>query len=244
MLFGQTMQLIPAVDVLGGRVVRLMEGDYDRVTVYAESAVSQARVWCDAGATLVHVVDLEGARDGRPAEALWRSLGAAGIPFQVGGGIRTPEAAERAVAAGAERVVMGTAAVWQPKLAAITLDRVGADRVVAAIDVRGGRATGQGWLDEGRPLDAVVADLVAIGLRRALVTGIRRDGTMQGPDLDVIRMVREAAPDLAVLGSGGVGCLADLATLAGAGVEGAIVGRALYEGAFTVEEALAVVSAP
>ena len=236
------MQLIPAVDVLDGKVVRLMEGDYARVTVYADDAVAQAREWCEAGATLVHVVDLAGARDGEPAEGLWRSLGEAGVTFQVGGGIRTAEAAERAIAAGAARVVMGTAAVWRPDLLAGTIATIGADRIVAALDVRGGRATGQGWLDEGHPLADVVGGLVAAGVPRALVTGIRRDGTMQGPDLDVIRDVQNAAPDLALLGSGGVGSLADLTMLAGAGVEGAIVGRALYEGSFTVEEALAVIA--
>ncbi len=232
------MQLIPAVDVLDGEVVRLMEGDFDRVTVYAKDPVSQATAWQEAGAALVHVVDLAGARDGNPSEPLWRAMTAAGVRFQVGGGIRTPQAAGRAVEAGAARVVMGTAAVWQPELLAATVAELGPSQVVAALDVRGGRATGEGWLDEGRLLPDVVADLVAAGVVRALVTGIGRDGTMQGPDLDVIAEVRAVAPELAILGSGGVAELGDLAQLAAAGVEGAIVGRALYEGAFTVEEAL------
>jgi phosphoribosylformimino-5-aminoimidazole carboxamide ribotide isomerase len=238
------MQVIPAVDVLDGKVVRLMEGDYDRVTVYAEDPVEQAVTWQAAGAALVHVVDLAGARDGTASDALWGALAASGIRFQVGGGIRTPADAANAVVRGASRVVMGTAAVWQPRLLADTVARLGADRVVAALDVRAGRATGQGWLDEGRPLDVVVTDLVAAGVERMLVTGIGRDGTMRGPDLDVISRVAGIAPDVAILGSGGVGDLADLAKLAASGVEGAIVGRALYEGVFTIEEALVAANEP
>ena len=132
---GPGRRVDPAVDVLDGKVVRLMEGDYARVTVYADDAVAQAREWCEAGATLVHVVDLAGARDGEPAEGLWRSLGEAGVAFQVGGGIRTAEAAERAIAVGAARVVMGTTAVWQPDLLAGAVATIGAERIVAALDV-------------------------------------------------------------------------------------------------------------
>lgn len=233
------MQVIPAVDVLGGRVVRLVEGDYDRVTVYAEDPASQAAEWMAGGASLVHIVDLDGARDGVFDEGLWRRLAAARVRFQVGGGIRDLPAAAGAVDAGADRVVMGTAAVWNPGLLAEVVTEVGAERVVVALDVRGGRATGAGWRDEGRALRAVVADVVAAGAIRVLVTGIGRDGTMAGPDLEVIRTVQAAAPELAVLGSGGVGSLDDLRTLASTGVEGAIIGRALYEGRFTVTEAVA-----
>ncbi len=235
------MQLIPAVDVLDGRVVRLMRGDYGRVTVYADDPVQQATEWCAAGAALVHVVDLAGARDGVPADGLWRAMAVAGVPFQVGGGIRTPDAASHAIGLGAHRVVMGTAAVWHPELLAGSVARVGSSRVVAALDVRGNSATGQGWRDDGRPLEAVVDGLVGAGVERVLVTGIGRDGTMEGPDLEVIARVQAAAPQLSILGSGGVGSVADLVRLAATGAEGAIVGRALYEGAFTVEEALRAV---
>jgi len=232
------MQLIPAVDVLGGQVVRLVEGDYARVTVYADDPVAQAAEWVSQGAALVHVVDLDGARDGSFNDALWRQFVAEDIPFQVGGGIRTVEAAERAVAAGASRVVLGTAAVWHPEVLAAVVEAVGTSGVVAALDVRHGRATGAGWLDEGRALDEVVADVAAAGVVRALVTGIGRDGTMRGPDLAIIEQVRRAAPAMAILGSGGVGSLEDLVVLADAAVEGAIVGRAIYEGRFTVADAV------
>ncbi len=147
--------------------------------------------------------------------------------------------AARAVAAGAARVVMGTAVVWHPELVAEVVAAIGAEQLVAALDVRGGRATGAGWRDAGRDLSGVVGDAVAAGVVRALVTGIGRDGKMTGPDLEVIATVRTAAPGMALIGSGGVGTIDDLRRLAGSGVEGAIVGRALYEDRFTVAEAIA-----
>lgn len=236
------MQLIPAVDVLGGEVVRLLEGDYARVTTYAADPVGQALDWAAQGAAMIHVVDLDGAREGSSNDELWKRLADAGVSFQIGGGIRTVDAAKRALDAGAGRVVLGTAAVWRPEVVAEIVSAVGSGRVVAALDVRDGRATGAGWRDEGREVEAVVTDVVAAGVERALVTGIGRDGTMRGPDLGVIDRVRAAGPGLAILGSGGVGSLDDLEVLAESGVEGAIVGRALYEGRFTVSEAVAALA--
>ncbi len=229
------LQIIPAVDVLDGRVVRLMHGDYDRVTVYADDPVAQARSWIDQGAELVHVVDLAGAKSGTPDVALWESLTSAGVAFQVGGGIRTAELARRALDAGAARVVMGTAAVWEPEI----LAQVGSPgTVVAAVDVKGDRATGAGWLDEGRALPDVLDGLAAVGCERMLVTGIGRDGTMKGPETDLLRTV-VGDGRFAVIASGGVGTLGDLSAVAALGCEGVIVGRALYEGRFTLVEAFA-----
>lgn len=229
------VQIIPAVDVLNGRVVRLMHGDYDRVTVYADDPVAQARNWIDQGAALVHVVDLAGAKSGEPDVAMWASLAAAGVTFQVGGGIRTSDLALRALEAGATRVVMGTAAVWEPEI----LARVGdPEKVVAAVDVKGGRATGAGWLDEGRAMPDVLDGLAAVGCERMLVTGIGRDGTMEGPETDLLRTVVDDGR-FAVIASGGVGTLEDLQSVAVLGCEAVIVGRALYEGRFTVADAIA-----
>lgn len=229
-----TLQIIPAVDVLGGRVVRLVHGDYRRVTEYAPDPVAQARAWIEQGAALVHVVDLEGARTGEPSVELWEALAEAGVRFQVGGGIRLADTARLALEAGAERVVMGTAAVWEPEeLAAVGDPR----RVVAAVDVRDGRATGAGWLDGGRRIGEVLDGLAAHGIGRLLVTGIGRDGTLQGPDLDLTWTVASDGR-FAVLASGGVASLDDLAAVAGLGCEGVIVGRALYEGRFTLAEAI------
>lgn len=231
------MYVIPAVDVLDGKVVRLRQGRYDDVTVYAEDPVAMVESWIEQGATIVHVVDLAGARDGTSDRALWSRLGAAGLPFQLGGGIRTREDVETLLTAGAARAVLGTTAVWDAGALARILDAVGAEAVVAAIDVRDGRATGAGWRDDGRDLTAVLRDLVAAGVARALVTGIAGDGMLTGPDTELMRQVKGMAPELAVIASGGVGSLDDIAAVARLGVEGAIVGRALYDGRFSFAEA-------
>lgn len=230
------MQVIPAVDVLGGQVVRLLRGSYDEVTVYGSDPTAIASRWIEQGASMVHVVDLVGARTGHPDPILWERLAADGISFQVGGGIRDAATARLALGTGASAVVMGTATVWDPQV----LEAVGApDRVIAAIDVQRGQATGSGWIDEGKPLDEVLAPLESFGITRALVTAIVRDGTMSGPDLVLIGTVREAAPNLKITASGGVGELSDLRALAKAGCEAVVVGRALYENRFTLEQAIA-----
>jgi len=143
------VEVIPAVDVLGGRVVRLQEGDFERSHRYGDDPVVAAERWVEEGAGLVHVVDLNGARTGRPNPVLWNRLAGAGIPFQIGGGIRTVASAHAAVTAGTQRVVLGTASVWNPALLREIIDVLGPDRVVAAVDVRAGRAFGEAWLDEG-----------------------------------------------------------------------------------------------
>lgn len=229
---GPTLEIIPAVDVLDGKVVRLFRGDYSRVTEYGSDPVETARQWIEEGARRVHVVDLEGARSGQPDFGLWESLGAAGLAFQAGGGIRSAETAARVLDAGAERVVMGTAAVWSPE----SLAGMGGS-VVASVDVRGGQATGAGWLDEGRPLDEVLDQLAEAGVGRLLLTGIGRDGTLEGADLDLTRFVVEQRR-FAVIASGGVGTLADLDPLVGLGCEAVIVGRALYDRRFTLRQAM------
>jgi len=235
------VELIPAIDVLDGKVVRLRRGNFDAVTVYGADPVAQARSWLEQGAALIHVVDLAGARDGVPDRTLCEALGSAGIRFQIGGGMRTTELVAEALSLGAERVVVGTAAVWEPATLASMLDAVGPRRIVAAIDVRGGKAQGAGWLDEGRDLDVVLRDLANAGTHRALVTGIGRDGTMDGPDVELLEIAAEVAPQIRLIASGGVGTLDDLRLLGTLGVEGVIVGRALYEGRFSLAEALVAI---
>lgn len=231
------MQVIPAVDVLEGQVVRLLRGNYAEVTQYGDDPVAAAQRWVDAGATLVHVVDLAGARSGEPDEELWRSLGSAGLPVQIGGGIRSVEAGVAAIAAGAERVVVGSAAVLDQTVVARLVAAVGGDAVVGAIDVRDGRARGSGWRDEGRDVAEVVGNVAGAGVERALVTGIVRDGSGEGPDLGLLDRVRRLAPGLRLIAAGGVGSLEDITRAAATGAEAVIVGRALYDGVFTLEEA-------
>ncbi len=233
------MLVIPAIDVLGGDVVRLCRGDFaEKVTFGSDPAVQLAR-WGEEGAELCHVVDLDGARRGRPARELWESLVAEDVPFQLGGGIRTAEIASAAVRYGAARVVVGTAAVAGASGIREILDAVGPDHLVVAIDVREGRAMGGGWLEAGPPATEFARGLADAGVRRALVTAIATDGTMAGPGLDVLAAVMAAAPELAIIASGGVGRLEHIEAVSDTGAEAVVVGRALYEGRFTVAEAVA-----
>ena len=236
------MLVIPAVDVLGGNVVRLYQGDYDAVTIYGTAPATVALAWALAGASIVYVVDLEGARSGTPSSTLWRELGDAGIRFQIGGGIRDAASADEAVHSGALRVVVGSAAVHDADALGSIVEAVGGSAVVAAIDVRAGMAVGSGWLDEGVALETVVARVVDSDVGTALVTGIERDGALGGPNTGILETVRAIAPSLPLIVSGGVGCLDDLAMLRDHGYEAAIVGRALYENRFTLEEAIKAAS--
>jgi phosphoribosylformimino-5-aminoimidazole carboxamide ribotide isomerase len=226
------VEVIPAIDVLGGRVVRLLRGDFGQATIYADDPVEVAQGFAGAGARLVHLVDLEGARSGVANPDLWKLMAGAGIRFQVGGGIRDVATADLALSAGAARVVMGSTAIWRPGQLASISDL---ERLVAAIDVRDGRAVGSGWLDEGRGMEEVLEAVVDAGVGRVLVTAISRDGALQGPDLELVTRVRRLAPELAVIASGGVDSIDHLRALAAAGCEAAVVGRALYEGRLNLE---------
>lgn len=235
------MQFIPAIDVLDGAVVRLRHGDYDQVTVYGHDAAAVAADYVAAGAELIHVVDLGAARSGGDHDrtVLCRSLARHGVLFQIGGGIRDAATARTVVDSGARRVVVGTAAVADPAALAEIVDAVGPERVVGAVDVRDGRARGQGWEDDGSPMGEVLDRVAGLGIGWVLVTGITRDGTMEGPDLELLGEVRAGWPSLRIIASGGVGTLDDLRRLSAAGFEAVVSGRALFEGRFTVEEAIA-----
>jgi phosphoribosylformimino-5-aminoimidazole carboxamide ribotide isomerase len=230
------LQIIPAVDVLGGEVVRLHRGSFEAVTRYGDDPEEVARRWIEQGAELVHLVDLDGARQGILNLDLVSGLASAGVAFQVGGGIRDAAGGSAALAAGARRVVLGSLAVTSPP----ELARVGKpEQVVAALDVAGGVARVGGWLGAGPAWQEGLARMVEVGVIWVLVTSIARDGTMAGPDFRLLGEVQAAHPQLKVMAAGGIGSLDDLARLAEAGHAAAIVGRALYEGAFTFEEAVA-----
>ena len=229
-------ELIPAVDVLDGSVVRLVQGSFEDVTKYAANPVAVARKFVEAGASLVHVVDLNGARSGSVDLSLAERLAAAGVPYQLGGGIRDAATASAVVETGASRVVCGSAAVWDPEELRRILEAVGEERVVGAVDVASGMARGGAWMDQGRPVATVMDGAVAAGLQRALVTSIERDGVLVGPDIELLRIA--VASGLEIVASGGVTSLDDLVSVRAVGCSGAIVGRALYEGRFTLEAAL------
>ncbi|MDH3260516.1 MAG: 1-(5-phosphoribosyl)-5-[(5-phosphoribosylamino)methylideneamino] imidazole-4-carboxamide isomerase [Acidimicrobiia bacterium] len=235
------MELLPAVDVLNGAVVRLRQGRKEDVTVYANDPATQLRTWADQGASLVHVVDLSGAIEGTWNSSLWRELGGTGVRFQAGGGIRSLEAAVQTIAAGVDRVVLGSTVVWNPTMLASMVVTLGPDRVVAAVDVRDGMAVGTGWTDAGRPLDQVLDQLAGAGVIRALVTGIAGDGMLTGPAVDLLNHCVDRVPEVGIIASGGVGTLDDLRRLRSLPLDGVIVGRALYEGAFTLPEGLQAV---
>lgn len=231
------MQVIPAVDVLGGRAVRLLRGDYDEVTHYGDDPADMVMAWAGEGAELVHVVDLAGARDGTLDHELIARLGALDVDIQYGGGIRRPEAAAVVLDAGIDHVVAGSVLLGDE--ADTFVSGVPAASIVAAIDVRSGRARGSGWRDEGIGADEALERIVGLGVTTVLATGIETDGTMGGPDLALLERFRAAAPGVRLIASGGVGALEDLAAVGSIGADAVIVGRALYERRFRLADAIA-----
>jgi phosphoribosylformimino-5-aminoimidazole carboxamide ribotide isomerase len=217
------IEVVPAVDVLGAQAVRLREGAYDAVVARADDPAALARRFAHGGARRIHLVDLDGARSGsvRP-EIVAAVAEAAAVPLQASGGIRSLDDAYALLAAGADRVVVGTAAFPDPAPWADEL----ADRLVVALDVRDGLVRSHGWTaDAGLTLDEAAMRCSAAGVTRVLCTAIDRDGTLGGPDVELVRRV--AATGLAVLAAGGVRAPEDVDALAAAGAEAAIVGRAL-----------------
>lgn len=235
--------LLPAIDLRGGRVVRLVQGDFDRETAYGDGPAATARRFADAGARWLHVVDLDGAREGEPRNgaAVRAIVDAVGdrVQVEVAGGLRTAEAAATALAAGAARVVVGTAALRDPAFARRLVQEHGIERIAAAIDVRDGRALGDAWREgaDGIAPDQAISRLAEAGIGTFEVTAVARDGLLGGPDLELLeRMVGLGAGD--VIASGGIGRLEDFEAVRAVGCAGAIVGKALYEGRFTLAEAL------
>jgi phosphoribosylformimino-5-aminoimidazole carboxamide ribotide isomerase len=242
-----TLRVVPAVDIRGGRCVRLHQGDYEQETVYSEDPVAQARAWRDQGASLIHIVDLDGAKAGRVCiEEELRALAADGIPFEVGGGIRTMDTIEKILASGAQRVILGTAAHRDPVL----LEQACAafpGQIVVGIDARDGKVALQGWLEEtGTDAIAFAQSVEAKGAARIIYTDIHRDGTLSGPNIEATCAVARAI-SLPVTVSGGISSLNDIHAVAAAqadGIDEVIVGRALYAGAFTLPEALEAAETP
>jgi phosphoribosylformimino-5-aminoimidazole carboxamide ribotide isomerase len=226
----ESFQVLPAVDLLGEDAVRLEQGDFARVSVRANPE-DLVRRFAAAGARLIHVVDLDGARRGLIRADLIAGLAEAAAPtkLQTSGGIRAPADAEHLLAAGAARVVVGTAALTDPDALEQFVAVLG-DRLVVAIDVRGGRVAARGWLeDTGLDAAEVAGRCAEAGVSRILCTAIERDGMLGGPDLDLLAEVCESS-GLPVLAAGGIRSEADLAAVAAIGCEGAVVGRALLDG--------------
>ena len=234
--------VLPALDVLEGRCVRLAEGARERVTVEGGEPAEAAARFAREGARFLHLVDLDGAFSGEPSPALVAQVAeaAAPVPVQAGGGFRTAEAISEALAAGAARVLLGTAALEPSALVALA-DRFGPDLVVA-IDARDGHVVAEGWTRRTGVAAAELASrCAAAGVARLLVTSTRRDGSLAGPDLPLLEEVLEAA-GLPVLAAGGIASLDDLRRIRELGCEGAVVGSALWLGRFSLADALACCS--
>lgn len=239
------MQVIPAIDLRGGKCVRLYQGDYARETVYSDDPVETALRWVDMGARRLHIVDLDGARDGVPAnlDAAGRIAAAAGVPAHFGGGIRGADAAQAAMDAGMDRIMLGTAAVEDADLVRALLGRFGAERVVVSVDAKDGQVALRGWTrSSGKPAAELVADMARLGVKRVLYTDISRDGTLTEPNFEgVAALARQGG--VGVIAAGGVSQVSHIERLAAAGAEAAIVGRAIYTGDMDLRQAIAAADA-
>ncbi len=240
------MILYPAVDILDGRAVRLRQGDFDEATVYDSSPLDAARSWVDQGAAFLHVVDLDGARSGAPANLadVRQITNELNVPVQVGGGLRSVDAVREALDSGVERVVLGTAALRDQEFLDDCLG-ICRDRMIVSIDVSGGRVAVEGWqqVTGGEP-EAVIESLMARGVRSFVYSNVDRDGMLEGPDLDEVRRIAGVIRGR-FLYAGGIGRIEDLEALAAlrqVNLGGVIVGKALYEGRFTVREGQAALA--
>lgn len=236
------MILYPAIDILGGKAVRLTKGDFDVKKVYDEDPLSAASGWVAGGAKHLHVVDLDGAKQGRPCNlSHLQRVAELGVPVQYGGGLRTLEAVEQALQAGAQRAILGTAAFTDPHLLDEALTRW-PGRIIVSVDVRNGLVSTAGWTQTTNTGPAeVIAQLVTRGACDLVYTDVDRDGMLEGPDLQRFAALVTGAPQARLIYSGGIGALADLHALANLpdrAPTGVIVGKALYEHRFTVAQAL------
>ena len=234
------MEIIPAIDLKDGRCVRLFQGDFNQETVFSDDPLAMAQSWQDQGSQRLHVVDLDGAIQGKPVhlETISSIVKALDIPVQVGGGIRDLGSAEALIEVGVERVVIGTAAVREPDMVQEACRKHGSAKIVVSVDAKDGLVALQGWQESSSVTVLDLASQMAkLGVVRLLYTDIARDGALTGPDL-VTNARLTSETDLAIQASGGVSSLEDLRRLLRTGVEGVIIGRALYTGAVSLPNAL------
>jgi phosphoribosylformimino-5-aminoimidazole carboxamide ribotide isomerase len=237
------MKLYPAIDLMSGQVVRLKQGRAEEKTVYSDDPPAIAKRWQDDGAEFLHLVDLDAAFEGSQrnlpvVEAIVKRLS---IPVQMGGGIRSIEAAEAALRSGVSRVILGSRACEEPDFAAAAVKALGADRVVVGIDAKNGKVSTRGWT-ETSSVDALelARRVVAAGVKTIVYTDIATDGMLQGPNFEAMREMSEAV-DAEVIASGGVSCVGDIERLATLPkLHGAILGKALYEGRLGIAECLLI----
>ncbi len=234
------MEILPVIDLRNGNCVRLTQGDYDRETVFDHDPAAVAKRWVDQGARRLHMVDLDGARDGvrGNAEAIAAVLDAIDIPIQLGGGVRDAAEARRLVDMGVDRVIIGTAAIELPDEVQAAVEDVGEEHVIVSVDAKDGMVQTRGWLEESEVTAMGLAQhMVELGVRRFIYTDTSRDGTMTHPNFDA---VAELSHNLRypIIVAGGIASIDDLVGLAKLGVEGAISGMAIYSGALDLKRAI------
>ena len=236
------MLIIPAIDMRGGRCVRLFQGDYARETVYGDNPAEQAVKWMNDGAEIIHLVDLDGAKAGHPVnvEPIRRICESVNIPCEIGGGIRTEQDAELLFNAGVSRVILGTVACENPEIAKRFIGKFGPEKVVVGIDAKDGKVAVRGWIETSK-VDALelAVKMTDLGVKRIIFTDIATDGAFTGPSLKPTAALCRLVPDCKIIASGGVSAAEDAAKLSALklpNLEGVIVGKALYDGRTTYRE--------
>ena len=234
------MEVIPAIDLRGGKCVRLYQGDYAQETVYSDDPLDTALRWVDMGATRLHIIDLEGARDGIPVNlsAVERIASSVNVPLHLGGGIRDMHTARSAIDAGASRIMLGTSAVEEANLIRTLLNEFGADSIIVTVDAKEGMVALHGWTQGTDTLATdLVSDMATLGVMRFLYTDISRDGTLTEPNFEgVSALVKQSGFHL--IAAGGIASISHLERLAEIGAEAAIIGRAIYTGDIDLREAI------
>lgn len=235
------MQLYPAIDMKGGKCVRLTQGLFDNVKVYSDTPADMAKLWVSQGATFLHIVDLDGALAGHSVneEAIREIAKSVNVPIQLGGGIRSAEAVKNMLALGITRCIIGTRAVEQPEFIRDLVQEFGADRIVVGVDAKDGMVAVEGW-EKTSSLTAVdlCEKMKVYGVKHIVYTDISRDGTLTGPNVSYTKMLTDKT-GLDVIASGGMSCMEDLQNLYDSGIRGAIIGKALYENRISLPNALA-----
>ena len=233
------IEIIPAIDLIDGRCVRLTQGDYAQTKVYDANPLDMAKRYADSGVRRLHVVDLDGAKAKEPCnlKVLERLANATSLDIEWGGGIKSGDALRQAIDAGANRVICGSVAVDNKELFASWLQQYGAQRVILGADVRDGKVSTHGWLkDGGVGVNELIEEFLPFGLSQLICTDISKDGMLQGPDFDFYLALKQTWPGVDVTLSGGVSCMADIVTAAELGLHSVIVGKAIYEGRISLKE--------
>lgn len=238
------MKLYPAIDIIDGKCVRLVQGDYSQKTTFSDSPTEVAKRWESQGGDLIHIVDLDGARSGNQdnLEVIRKIAASVSVPIEVGGGVRSLEAAERLLSAGVSRVIIGTAALKTPDLVRAAVEKYG-DKIAVGIDAKDGLAAVCGWeeVSSVRAVD-LAREMQSLGVKYIIYTDIATDGMLKGANTAAMKEMVNAVPKVNIIASGGVSSTDDIKALEAAGVEGAIIGKALYTGALSLSEARAALS--